>query len=118
MISKEYIYNLPQDENHALNKITAWINDGSRIFEIGCASGIQTKMLKNELSCLVTGLEIDKQAASHARPHCEKLIVGNIEHIDLSEILVKKYFDAILFADVLEHLNDPLAALKKIKPYL
>lgn len=118
MTTKKYIYDLPEDGNHALNKILNFIESGSSVFEIGCASGVQSRLLKETLSCLITGLEIDEHAATNAKPYCDNLIVGNIEHIDLSEHLKNKQFDVILFSDVLEHLNNPLSSLKKVKPYL
>lgn len=118
MTTKKYIYDVPADGNHASNKIIKIIKPGSTVFEIGCASGIQSRLLNKELSCLITGLEIYEHAATNAKPYCEKVIIDNIEHINLSKHLKNKQFDVILFSDVLEHLNNPLSSLKKVKPYL
>jgi 2-polyprenyl-3-methyl-5-hydroxy-6-metoxy-1,4-benzoquinol methylase len=116
--SKKYIYEIPDDGNHAASKVIKWVDRGSDVLEVGCASGIQTRILKENLDCRVTGLEIDKSAAEDARPYCESLIIGNIEEIDLSQALGQRRFDTILFVDVLEHLIDPNAAIKKVLPFL
>lgn len=116
--SKKYLYNIPDDPNHSASKIFAWIDSGQEVLEVGCASGIQTRQLKERLGCQVTGIEIDPLAAEDARPYCENLIIGNIEDLDLSQKLGGKRFDVITFADVLEHLYDPAGALKKVCPFL
>ncbi|CAH1904805.1 Methyltransferase domain-containing protein [Candidatus Nitrotoga sp. HW29] len=117
-ISKKYLYNIPDDSNHAATKISAWINNNQEILEIGCASGIQTRHFKENLGCSVTGIEIDALAAEDARPYCESLIIGSIEELDLPEALGDKRFDAITLADVLEHLIDPARTLIKVRPFL
>jgi len=116
--SKKYIYEIPDNENHPAKKVIKWIKNNSKVLEIGCASGIQSRILKENLGCRVTGLEIDPSAAVDAKPYCEDVIIGSIEEIDLSLALKNENFDAILFVDVLEHLIDPLATLKKILPFL
>ncbi len=67
--------------------------------------------------CTVIGIEYDKEAAEKARDHCEQVIVGDLDRID--EFPFKRNeFDHILFMDVLEHLRDPAALLKKLRPFL
>lgn len=116
--SKKYLYKIPDDSNHVATKITAWINNGQEILEIGCASGIQTRHFRERLGCRVTGIEIDPLAAEDARPYCENLIIGSIEELDLPKALGDKLFDVIILADVLEHLIDPAKALIKVRPFL
>src|SRR5207248_2616993 len=43
-------------------------------------------------------------------------LVGDAEELDLETELGGERFDAILFADVLEHLRDPAALLKRVRP--
>jgi 2-polyprenyl-3-methyl-5-hydroxy-6-metoxy-1,4-benzoquinol methylase len=118
MTSKKYIYEIPDDQNHAANKVLKLVSSGSEVLEIGCASGVQSRVLKEELGCRITGVEINPLAAEDARPFCENLIVGNIEEIDLSEDLGNKRYDFILLVDVLEHLLNPKETLVKILPFL
>ncbi len=116
--TKKYLYSITDDPNHPAAKISAWIDRGQTVLEIGCASGIQSRHFKEQLGCHVTGVEIDPQAAEDARPYCDKLIIGNIEDIDLAQAIGDARFDTITFADVLEHLYYPALALKKVRPFI
>lgn len=116
--SKKYLYDIPEDPNHAACKIIAWIDRDMDVLEVGCASGIQTRYLQEQLGCRVTGIEIDPQAAEDARPFCENLIIGDIDGLDLTNELGDCRYDAITFVDVLEHLYDPGSTLKKVRPFL
>lgn len=83
---------------------------------MGCSSGELASMLKAN-DCTVIGIEYDQEAAEKARGHCEKVIVEDLDRID--EFPFKRNeFDHILFMDVLEHLRDPSALLKKLRPFL
>jgi 2-polyprenyl-3-methyl-5-hydroxy-6-metoxy-1,4-benzoquinol methylase len=116
--SKKYLHDIAEHQNHAANKIFQWIENGIEVLEVGCASGVQTRHLKENLNCQVTGIEIDPVAAEDARPFCKKLIIGNIEQLVAHDALGDQLFDVISFVDVLEHLLNPTDALIKVRPYL
>lgn len=97
-------------------KIVKLVGANKRILEIGCASGYISEKLK-ENGCSVIGFEIDKESAVLAKRYCEDVIGGDIESVEKIPV-EEKYFDGILFADVLEHLKKPLEVLKKLKKYL
>lgn len=88
------------------------------IFEIGCGAGDTLAYIKKtNISKWVGGIEIYKKAAKKARKKgIDLVLTGNIETQALK--LRKKSLDVILCLDVLEHMIDPWAVLKKIKPYL
>ena len=88
----------------------------STILEVGCAAGMTGKELKKRPGVFVAGVENDPSAAQLAREVLDDVVEGNIEEIDLP--YSENSFDCILFADVLEHLVDPLSVLKKIRKYL
>src|SRR4051812_41805447 len=71
-----------------------------RILELGCGPGHMSRVLKDR-GCKVTAIEIDPVAAERARPFCEKVIVGDLEHVDLDRELGSERFDTIIAADVL-----------------
>ena len=81
------------------------VPEGARVLEFGCATGYMSSVLKSREGCTVTGIEISPEAAEIAREHCDRVIVGDAEELDYGELLGKERFDAILFADVLEHLK-------------
>ena len=115
---KKYIYPENQLPTPLNSKLLALVGENKKVLEVGCAMGYQTRALHEIQRCQVTGIEIDINAANHARPYCDDLIVGDIETLDTDQILLGKQFDVITFADVLEHLKNPTAALNKIRPFL
>jgi glycosyltransferase involved in cell wall biosynthesis/tetratricopeptide (TPR) repeat protein/2-polyprenyl-3-methyl-5-hydroxy-6-metoxy-1,4-benzoquinol methylase len=86
------------------------------ILEIGCAAGFTGRELKKRPGVFVAGVENDPTAARLAREVLDDVVEGNIEEMDLP--YSESSFDCILFADVLEHLVDPLSVLKKMRKYL
>lgn len=113
----KYNYEVDLSSNTSASQIINMIKPESTVLEIGCATGYMTKVLKNALNCKVIGIEIDAEAAQSASAFCHEVYVGNIETFDLAQLSLKE-FDYIIFADVLEHLKDPLNTLEKIKPIL
>lgn len=91
---------------------------GSRsVLEIGCGEGFTGAVLKKEgRATWVAGVELDDAAARKAARVLDKIIVGNIEQIDLP--FKSGQFDAILLGDVLEHLVDPWYQVGRLTKYL
>jgi 2-polyprenyl-3-methyl-5-hydroxy-6-metoxy-1,4-benzoquinol methylase len=77
-----------------------------KVLEIGPATGYITSVLR-ERGCKVTCIEVDPEAAQLAAPWSERTIVGDVERLDLAEVLPRQRFDVVLLGDVLEHLVDP-----------
>ena len=91
---------------------------GARVLELGCATGYMSEVLVRRLGCNVTGFELLPEAAAVAREHCGRVLVGDAETFDFERALAGERFDAVLFADVLEHLRDPGALLRRLRPLL
>lgn len=109
-------FNDGEGSSHTL--VVDLVPEGSRVLEFGCATGYMSEVLKSRKGCKVTGIEISPEAAEIAREHCERVIVGDAEELDYGELLGKERFEAILFADVLEHLKRPGDVLERIRPFL
>ena len=93
------------------------INPNSkRILDVGCGKGRLGAALKNKLNAEVWGVEYVNDIASIAAEQLDNVISGPIE--DAIVQLPDKYFDTIIFADILEHLADPYSVLSKIKSKL
>ncbi len=108
--SKEYYHHVRED-------ILPLIPDSVKtVLEIGCGAGKTGEYLKNNKNCFVAGVEINSEAVQEASQVLDEVIEGNIEDIELP--FIEKSFDCILFADVLEHLVNPLATLKKSLQFL
>ena len=99
----------------AHQKMIKLVGKGKLVLEIGCGKGFVSEQLRKKGN-VITGIEIDKKSAKRAKKFCKKVLIGNIEEMKLN--FAKESFDVILFGDVLEHLFDPEAVLKKLKPFL
>jgi 2-polyprenyl-3-methyl-5-hydroxy-6-metoxy-1,4-benzoquinol methylase len=104
-----------KNTSHAL--IAEAVGHNKRVLDVGCAAGDFAEVLVGH-GCAVTGIELDPEAARQAERHCERVIVGDVEHPDTVNELDEGSFDVVVFGDVLEHLKDPLTALKHLKPSL
>src|SRR5215216_6066274 len=104
-----------RNTSHAL--ITELVGPDKLVLDVGCAAGNLAEVLA-ERGCRVTGIEIDPEAARQAEERCERVIVGDVERLDLGAELDEESFDVVLFGDVLEHLKDPLRTLDRLKPFL
>jgi 2-polyprenyl-3-methyl-5-hydroxy-6-metoxy-1,4-benzoquinol methylase len=100
------------------NLVVDLVPSKSRVLEFGCATGYMSEVLVSRLGCSVVGIEQSSSAAEVARRHCEKVVVGDAESLDLCAALGEDRFDVILFADVLEHLRGPAALLSRVRPFL
>lgn len=105
-----------RERNSAWTKLVELVGHGQRVLEVGCARGYMSEFLARHRHCRVTGIEIDSAAAKDAAAHCETLVVGDVEKDALEQ--VTGLFDVITFADVLEHLRDPLRVLRAAHAYL
>jgi O-antigen biosynthesis protein len=106
---------LASDSVHA--DVVRLVGADKRVLELGPATGYMTRVLR-ERGCTVVGIEIDKQMAERADEFCERVIVGDLDTLDLAAELGDERFDVIVAADVLEHLKDPLGVLTQLRRFL
>lgn len=107
---------LPENGNHAWSILFAMIPEGSAILDVGCSTGNLGKELIDRKRCVVDGIEPDADDAKQAAKLLRHVWQLDAEHGDLSRITGP--YDFVLFADVIEHLRDPAATLRRMKPLL
>lgn len=99
---------------HGLAK--SFIDSGSRVLDIGCATGYFARKLQ-EKDCETWGVDNDEEAAKKASRYCKKVIVCDLDSVKKLPV-PKKYFDYVIILDVIEHLLHPENILAIIRPHL
>ena len=89
---------------------------GGRFLDIGCASGALGAALRDAGAAYVAGVEAVPGAVAKARSRIDDVVEGDILSVALP--FAPGDFDYIIFADVLEHVSDPEAAVRRYLPYL
>jgi SAM-dependent methyltransferase len=79
-----------------------------RVLDLGCATGTTGAALKQRQPAHVTGIELEPEYAREAAGRLDRVIEG-----DVATAAVDGPFDALIAADVLEHLVDPWAVLAR-----
>jgi SAM-dependent methyltransferase len=86
-----------------------------RVLEVGCGEGLLGGLLRRR-GHRVTGLECVPEAAERARARLDLVVTSDVEAGSLP--FEPSSFDAVVFADVLEHLVDPWRVLREASALL
>lgn len=112
---------MPIDDGKSLNPsyvaarpdIEALIPTSVRaVLDVGCSVGTLGLAIKIRHGAKVTGIELSPVMAAIARTRLDSVIVGDADEALASAEIQGQRFDVIIFADVLEHLQDPWATLR------
>ena len=104
-------------DNTSWAQIVAIAGVHDRVLDVGCGPGNLAALLTHNGSKVV-GVDNDPVSLEIARSHCEAVYLADLDRDDLAETIGKDAFDAIFFADVLEHVRDPLRVLISAKTLL
>jgi SAM-dependent methyltransferase len=79
-----------------------------RVLDLGCATGTTGAALKQRQAVEVVGVELEPEYAREAATRLDHVITG-----DAATAEPEGRFDALIAADILEHLVDPWSALRR-----
>ena len=83
---------------------------------MGCCRGAAADSLRRRGVTEIVGIEPEPANARAAASVYDSVVCGRLEAVGGEEWTGR--FDAILFGDVLEHLEDPGLALEQVRPWL
>jgi 2-polyprenyl-3-methyl-5-hydroxy-6-metoxy-1,4-benzoquinol methylase len=110
-IKEKYVHNFDNTmRKYMMRSFTPFIN-GASALEIGCYKGEFTEILANRFSDLTV-----VEAASDLMEATQVRLAGRAEffHSTIETFTTPKRFDAIFLMHTLEHLDEPVEALRKI----
>lgn len=83
------------------------------VLDVGCSVGSLGASIKASTGAQVTGIEYSPAMAAEAEKVLDRVFVGDATAVIDGPALEGMRFDAIIFADVLEHLPDPWLVLRR-----
>ena len=109
------------DGNHELDPwevsgmIAALVPPQSRVLDVGCGTGALSVVLRDVCHATVFGVEPDPDRAARTAERGIEVHAGVLTS-ELRRSVGE--FDIAIYADVLEHLSDPLHELHTVKPFV
>ncbi len=117
MIKHRYAHEIDPNGGSAAAVLARMVEPGQRVLELGTGPGTVTRILHSK-GCKVTGVEMDLETLATCAPFCERTLQANLEDPNWAVSLAGDSFDAIICADVLEHLRDPRPLLNQLHSFL
>lgn len=117
MIKHRYAHEIDPNGGSAAAVLARMVEPGQRVLELGTGPGTVTRILHAK-GCKVTGVEMDPETLATCAPFCERTLQANLEDPEWAAPLAGESFDAIICADVLEHLRDPRPLLNQLHGFL
>jgi SAM-dependent methyltransferase len=88
-------------------------NQAPRVLDVGSGAGANARALRRLApACRIVGIEPNARARELARDACDEVFAGTVEEWIASRD--SRAFDGVLLSDVLEHLVDPVGALRSL----
>ena len=91
-----------------------------RMLDVGCGEGVTTALIRQEYTSITWagGIELFADAALQAEKTMDRVWCGNFEELTFEYDISPKTLDVVLCLDILEHLQDPWEAVRRITPLL
>jgi len=105
-------YFVPEAGNSSWSNIYHYIPEGARVLDVGCSTGNFGQALEQLKQCTVIGVDLNRQDVAEANERLTAAYVFDITKAGAVDLLGT--FDVVVFADVIEHLPDPRAALRAV----
>ena len=113
-----YDYELDPASDSAAAHVLRMAGASRRVLELGAGPGSVTLHL-SAAGCRVTAVERDPSALALLAGRCERAVPADLEAPDWEGTPgLEGPFDTVVLADVLEHLLDPAALLRRLPPLL
>ncbi len=116
-----YDREIDSSERTSLSVLTSHIAPGARVLDLGCGSGAIGRYLAQRDGAgttVIDGLTISADEARLASPHYRRVEVADLDNARLSDLFPAQGYDAIVCADVLEHIRQSPRVLAECRQLL
>ncbi len=110
--------NLPLDDNHSHSQIVRRVPRYAQVLELGCGDGSMSRLLRERCQAHIIGIDQNPDIVWQAQRYCDYVFTEDLDDPHSLDALEGEKFDVITLVDVLEHLVNPEALLKRLKPLL
>ena len=86
---------------------------GLSVLDVGCGSGVHGAELKRIHGHRVFGVDLSEQSIEKAKSRLEDAWVADVTRPERYPFYGRRFFDVIVFSDILEHLYDPADVLER-----
>lgn len=108
----KYDYTFEPGSNHSGAYIAELVPKNTSVLEVGAGAGSVSRALIDWNGCEVTAVEIDDASLERLRQICGRVVKADLNDASWPDELGSKQYDVVVFGDVLEHLYDPVSALR------
>ncbi len=105
-------------ERNSLAVLASFIAPQSRVLDLGIGSGSLGQLLREQLGCRLDGVTLNPQEQSVARNWYERIDLLDLDQPGWDAGFGEAAYDAIVCADVLEHLKRPERVLQACRRLL
>lgn len=92
---------------------------GTKLLELGCATGFMSQYFRDTLGCQVYGVDFNKAAINQAKQFTQSAFSGDLnDQQTWIKISKNKPYEVVFASAVIEHLISPETCLKRIRKVL
>ncbi len=104
----------------ARREVLAWLPARlDRLLDVGCGSGATTAAIRQARPvCWAGGIEFVPEVAARAAPVFDRIWTGDAAQVPFETAIPSHSLDLILCLDVLEHMADPWALVRRLSGLL
>lgn len=114
-ILHDYEYQIDLEGDNALAYVIEFAGASKKILELGAGAGMQTQFLAKDKRNDVVAVEINPASVEKLKKYTDRVYSLDLNAPGWTQALsAEGKFDAIVSADVLEHLYDPWAAIAEM----
>lgn len=116
----KYEYEIDPQSDSAGARVLSLVPAGGKVLELGAGPGSMTRHLSGLRRCDVVAIEVDQTALETLRPFARSVHSLDLNGQDWAQRIAaaEGQFDAVVAADVLEHLYDPWGTFARMTELL